>query len=205
MQGFNRYYPATYDPADKAHKGNLNRLAGKPAQSNVVRFEMPFNVWCSHCSKLISQGNRFNASKRQAGRYLSTPIWHFTLKCHHCTGFIEIQTNPKETSYDVLSGGVRKAEEWDAKANGALVTETLYRSDDDAVTQLEAESIRRQTRAETSAHLSQLAAANKRWTDEYRASQVLRKRFRDEKKQRQLTSKKCKEVERRFGLAVDVL
>lgn len=30
----------------------------------IIRFEMPFNVWCGKCNHLIGKGVRFNAEKK---------------------------------------------------------------------------------------------------------------------------------------------
>lgn len=40
-------------------------------------------------------GVRYNAQKKKVGKYLSTPIWSFGMKCHLCSGWIEIHTDPK--------------------------------------------------------------------------------------------------------------
>ena len=45
------------------------------------RFEMPFNVWCLHCNCKIGKGVRFNSLKSEIGKYLSTPIYKFTMTC----------------------------------------------------------------------------------------------------------------------------
>eukprot|EP00961_Rhodomonas_salina_P149785 2016624-Rhodomonas_salina.1 len=79
---------------------------------NVVRFEMPFDIFCEKCNECIHKGVRFNADKEkvqtalptkvnavtsstilltlsylfgcQAGKYFSTTIWEFDMKCHLC-------------------------------------------------------------------------------------------------------------------------
>jgi coiled-coil domain-containing protein 130 len=205
MQGFNRYYPPDYNPKH-AHKGNLNKLAGKKARSNVVRFEMPFNMWCGHCDKHIAQGVRFNAQKNKTGQYFTTSIWRFTIRCHECTGTIEIETNPKETSYNVISGGSRRNEEWDAQENGGISVEAPHDLDEDALTRLEAETIETQTRAQSHTHLTQLEAANRRqWSDPYASSQKLRKRFREGKKKQKQASYEREKIGRKYGLAIDML
>ena len=33
----------------------------------MIRFEMPFNVWCGKCNHLIGKGVRFNAEKKAIG------------------------------------------------------------------------------------------------------------------------------------------
>lgn len=40
-------------------------------------------------------GVRYNAEKKTVGKYYSTPIIQFRMKCHLCDNYIEIQTDPK--------------------------------------------------------------------------------------------------------------
>ena len=74
----------------------------------VIRFEMPFNVWCAGCGHLIGKGVRFNAEKKAVGGYFSTEIWSFSMTSPCCQEHIEIQTDPKNHEYIVVSGARRK-------------------------------------------------------------------------------------------------
>ncbi|KAL1954313.1 hypothetical protein VTO42DRAFT_1387 [Malbranchea cinnamomea] len=140
MQGFNmgRYVPPEHEGVVSA-----NKLAGKhPLGSRarhlhstgalIVRFEMPFPVWCTTCKPpssatkdkgegkdgserdsdyvLIGQGVRFNAEKKKVGNYYSTPIWSFRMRHSVCGGWIEIRTDPKNAEYVVVEGARRKVE-----------------------------------------------------------------------------------------------
>ena len=53
-------------------------------KSGVVRFELPFDGWCLGCKRHISKGSRFNAKKDNAGKYFSTTIFSFSMKCATC-------------------------------------------------------------------------------------------------------------------------
>ena len=53
-------------------------------QYGVIRFEMPYNIWCGGCGKHIRKGTRFNAKKKDAGKYFSTKIFAFHMKCACC-------------------------------------------------------------------------------------------------------------------------
>lgn len=117
----NFYYPPHYDP--KKH-GGLNKLNGQHALRErakkidqgilVIRFEVPFNIWCDKCGEHIAKGVRFNAEKKQIGNYHSTKIWSFSMR-HHCGSNIVIQTDPKNTEYVVTNGARRKVEEYAAE------------------------------------------------------------------------------------------
>jgi coiled-coil domain-containing protein 130 len=116
MQPFNKYYPPDYDG-----RSNINKMAGTHALGRrarkldqgilVVRFEMPYNIWCAKCNNHIGQGVRFNAEKKRAGSFYSTPIWSFRMKCHLCDNVIEIKTDPENTRYVVVDGAKRQTED----------------------------------------------------------------------------------------------
>ena len=74
----------------------------------VIRFEMPFNVWCNGCGHLIGKGVRFNAEKKAIGSYYSTKIWSFSMTSPCCQEHIEVQTDPKNHEYIVVAGARRK-------------------------------------------------------------------------------------------------
>ncbi|EFC42852.1 predicted protein [Naegleria gruberi] len=83
----NKYIPPDFDP--KKHKSingyhhshPLRQRASKLKASSssdidderigslVIRFEMPYNAICTHCSKGIAKGTRFNARKKQVGLF----------------------------------------------------------------------------------------------------------------------------------------
>ena len=44
---------------------------------------------------LLCVGVRYNAEKTQVGKYYSTPIFQFRMKCHLCDNHFEIRTDPK--------------------------------------------------------------------------------------------------------------
>eukprot|EP00833_Pecoramyces_ruminatium_P017056 jgi/Orpsp1_1/1191088/evm.model.d7180000083411.1 len=122
----NKYYPPEWDPS----KGSINKYVGQHPYRDrarkldqgilIVRFELPYNILCEGCNNYISQGNRYNAEKKKIGMYYSTPIFSFRMKCHLCSNWIEIHTDPKNTEYVIVSGARRKIEEWDAKENGSI-------------------------------------------------------------------------------------
>lgn len=115
----NFYYPPEWTP----NQGSLNKFHGQHALRErarkidqgilIIRFEMPFNIWCGGCNSMIAKGVRFNAEKKQVGNYYSTKIWSFTMKSACCKHEIVIQTDPKNTEYVIISGATRKTEEFD--------------------------------------------------------------------------------------------
>lgn len=117
-----------YVPPDQEGLISGNRLRGVRAQKStsdgvpIVRFEMPFAVWCDGCEArtigrdgkthpvLIGQGVRFNAEKHRTGNYHSTPIWTFRMRHPACGTMLSIRTDPATTSYLVAGGGRRRRE-----------------------------------------------------------------------------------------------
>jgi coiled-coil domain-containing protein 130 len=102
----NKWYPPDWDPS----MGSVNQYWGQhPLRERakklkegilVVRFEMPFNIWCGGCHQHIAMGVRFNAEKKKVGYYHSTPIWDFSMTCHMCSHRFNIQTDPKVKSVE---------------------------------------------------------------------------------------------------------
>ncbi|KAH7569881.1 hypothetical protein JRO89_XS05G0012600 [Xanthoceras sorbifolium] len=117
----NFYYPPEWTP----NQGSLNKFHGQHALRErarkldqgilIIRFEMPFNIWCGGCNSMIAKGVRFNAEKKQVGNYYSTKIWSFTMKSACCKHQIVIQTDPKNCEYVIISGAQRKTEEFDVE------------------------------------------------------------------------------------------
>jgi coiled-coil domain-containing protein 130 len=122
----NKYIPPDFDP--KKHSG-VNAYVGQhPLRQRasklktegilVVRFELPYSIWCLSCNEHIGMGVRYNAEKKQIGKYYSTPVWEFRMKCHLCSGLIVIQTDPKASEYVLVSGGRKRVESFDSKDAG---------------------------------------------------------------------------------------
>jgi coiled-coil domain-containing protein 130 len=124
------YFPPEWKPEG----GSLNRwnnshgALGKRANKLhlgilVVRFELPYNSWCDGCGCHIAQGVRYNAEKKQVDKYLSSPIFEFSMTCRRCNHPFVIRTNPKEGRYDYVSGIRRKKEAFLGEADGTVEVE----------------------------------------------------------------------------------
>ncbi|KAG1725368.1 DUF572-domain-containing protein [Suillus paluster] len=193
MQGFNKYYPPDYEP-DK-HK-SLNAYRGKHALGDrarkldkgilITRFELPFNIWCGTCNNHIGMGVRYNAEKKKVGAYYSTPIYSFRCKCHLCDGWFEIQTDPKNTRYVVVSGARQKDEDWDPEDNGGFaIHDTEGKADPaDPLAAFEKTTDAQNYVAKVQIpRLEALQGVSDRYNhDPYALSSMVRKRFRAEKK-----------------------
>ena len=64
----NYFYPKDFDPQKHGTLNKYNQGKGVVKQdSNVIRFEMMYDVRCHGCSKSIGKGVRFNAKKTKIG------------------------------------------------------------------------------------------------------------------------------------------
>ncbi|KAK4430170.1 Coiled-coil domain-containing protein [Sesamum alatum] len=161
----NFYYPPEWDPK----KGGLNKFHGQHALRErarkldqgilIIRFEMPFNIWCGGCESMIAKGVRFNAEKKQVGNYYSTKIWSFTMKSACCKHEIVIQTDPQ--NFD------------DDRSKLADPFKRLEHQEGDMKKKKEAEPV-------TGASASEFSDA--RHLDDYALNKSLRARLRDQKK-----------------------
>ncbi|KAL7279374.1 hypothetical protein ACG7TL_007215 [Trametes sanguinea] len=193
MQGFNKYYPPDFDP--QKH-GSLNSYRGKHALGDrarkldqgilIVRFELPFNIWCGTCNNHIGMGVRYNAEKKKIGNYYSTPIYSFRCKCHLCDGWFEIQTDPKNTRYVVVSGARQKDEEWDPAENGGFA---VHETDPNQGPVDPLAALEKTTEAQNYMNNVQIPRiealqnlADHYSSDPYSHSLRVRKRFREQKK-----------------------
>ncbi|RWS03559.1 coiled-coil domain-containing protein 130-like protein [Dinothrombium tinctorium] len=184
----NKYYPSDFDP--RKH-GSINKYRGThPLRERarklhegilIIRFEMPYNIWCDGCNNHIGMGVRYNAQKSKTGMYYSTPIYKFRMKCHLCDNHIEMQTDPKNLDYMILSGARRQERRWNPSENEQIVPEdkdTSKKLSSDAMFRLE-HNVEHENKANTIAPvLEQLEQFQQRWKDDYAANQLLRNKFR---------------------------
>ncbi|TIB73464.1 DUF572-domain-containing protein [Wallemia mellicola] len=204
MQGFNRYYPPDYDPQKHSSLGDRARKIDKGIL--IVRFELPFDIWCGGCEKHVGQGVRYNAEKRKIGNYYSTPIYAFRCKCHLCSHWFEIQTDPKNTRYIVSEGAKQKAE-WQPEEGETITMETdpdkkpavdPFAAVEKGTNQVEAQK-------KVVPRLSQIGDANDAtWSDPYAMNQKLRAKHRVERRQEHASNRANLELKDRYALPEDL-
>ncbi|KAJ5700905.1 hypothetical protein N7493_011951 [Penicillium malachiteum] len=199
MQGFNM---GRYVPPDQEGLVSANKLAGKhplgararhlhTTGALIVRFEMPFAVWCTTCKPhetIIGQGVRFNAEKKKIGNYYSTPIYSFRMKHTVCGGWIEIRTDPQNTAYVVHQGGRKRDTGDDKELQPGEIALRMPGLDPDPAekdpfAKIEGK-VEDKMRANTEAgRILELQSRQARdWDDPYAQSKRLRRTFRAERK-----------------------
>ncbi|KAI6099833.1 DUF572-domain-containing protein [Pisolithus sp. B1] len=215
MQGFNKYYPPDYD--GEKHK-SLNAYRGKHALGDrarkldkgilITRFELPYNIWCGTCNNHIGMGVRYNAEKKKVGMYYSTPIYSFRCKCHLCDGWFEIQTDPKNTRYVVVSGARQKDEEWNPEENGGFAIHVFFEiPENNSATTDPLTALEKSTDAHkhlTNVQIPRLESlqdlSDHYNNDPYARSAVVRKHFRAEKKVEAAKRADDDRIKGRYGL-----
>ena len=103
------YFPPNYDGRRDGGLSKFNtngqyKGSNQYQQSGIIRFELPFDAWCLQCESHLSKGLRFNAKKDKAGKYFSTTIWSFAMKCPKCAHSFLIKTDPANDTYDYAEG-----------------------------------------------------------------------------------------------------
>ncbi|KAG8234195.1 hypothetical protein J437_LFUL007355 [Ladona fulva] len=195
-KGTNKYYPPDYNPK----LGGLNKFKGTHALRErarkihlgilIIRFEMPYNIWCNGCENHIGMGVRYNAEKKKVGMYYSTPVYQFRMKCHLCDNHFEIKTDPandrkergRNLDYEIVSGARRQEGRWDPTENGQIVaTEKTVgrRLASDSMFSLEHSEDDQKKGKSSVPLLRQLQLQRDTcWEDDYAANCALRQKFR---------------------------
>lgn len=175
----------------------------------IVRFELPYNIWCEGCNNHIGMGVRYNAQKKQIGKYYSTPIQSFRMKCHLCDNWFEIHTDPKASDYVIVSGAKRKVETWDPAENGtAVLPDDVEQAKlaNNAFFRAEHEANDQQKAKETTPSLEKLLELRKQdWSDPFTLSQKMRKTFRAERKTIEAADADASKVATKNALALPIL
>ncbi|XP_045406602.1 probable splicing factor YJU2B [Lemur catta] len=214
-KGVNKYYPPDFNP--KKH-GSLNRYhnshplrerARKLSQGIlIIRFEMPYNIWCDGCKNHIGMGVRYNAEKKKVGNYYTTPIYRFRMKCHLCVNYIEMQTDPANCDYVIVSGAQRKEERWDMVDNEQVLTtehEKKQKLETDAMFRLEHGEADRSTLKKALPTLSHIQEAQSAWKDDFALNSMLRRRFREKKKAIQEEEERDQALQAKASLTIPLV
>lgn len=212
----NKYYPPDWDPSKgsvNSHKKShpLRDRARKIHQGIlVVRFEMPYNIWCLKCNNHIGMGVRYNAEKSKVGNYYTSPIYKFRMKCHLCDNYFEIQTDPSKFDYVILSGArkqVRLGESNEDELNSLSVDdeETKKRKITDAMFRLEKKI---EDKIESEAKLPGLQDLKNwrtRWEDSFSTNQLLRTQYRQRRKNIEQNKSKDKKLLQKSSLKIPLV
>ena len=127
-------------PEWRPEYGGISKFAGSTGANQyqkygIIRFELPFDGWCTKCERHISKGTRFNAKKDKDGKYFTTQIWSFTMKCASCDNQMIIKTDPQNNTYDYAEGIRKMEQDYEIEEGDSLIapvsdeTRTLLAND----------------------------------------------------------------------------
>jgi len=172
------------------HTGGQHPLAERARKLKtegilIIRFEMPFNIWCDHCGDLITMGIRFNAEKKKIGAFHTTDIYSFAMKCCFCGGQIVIETDPEHRTYAVRRGGRMQTKAYDASddpnATPLETPEAVNLRRADPMTRTEQQEADHATKATSVPQLQALLTLkDKTAKSDYDMHRRLKKRFRSQ-------------------------
>ncbi|XP_053574154.1 probable splicing factor YJU2B isoform X2 [Bombina bombina] len=169
---------------------------------------MPYNIWCDGCKNHIGMGVRYNAEKKKVGNYYTTPIYRFRMKCHLCVNYIEMQTDPANCDYVIVSGAQRKEERWDMNENEQILTtehEQKQRLETDSMFRLEHGVADKEKLQRAVPSLSEIQEVQSAWKDDFAINSLLRSKFREEKKQIQEEEEKDQLLLKKTSLDLQLL
>jgi coiled-coil domain-containing protein 130 len=131
----------------------------------------------------MCKGLRFNAKKDKTGKYLSTTIFSFSMKCPSCPQEFLIKTDPQNMTYDFASGLRKMEQEFDAGAEDSIVKlipeETKKMLEEDSIFRLEYEKEALSVAEASKKRLSSLLDINdKTRKNDYDLNCMLRKKNR---------------------------
>ncbi|XP_014117610.1 PREDICTED: coiled-coil domain-containing protein 130 [Pseudopodoces humilis] len=214
-KGTNKYYPPDFDPAKHGslnkyhHSHPLRERARKLSQGIlVIRFEMPFNIWCDGCQNHIGMGERFGDPRGAFGDPLTRVPPRFRMKCHLCVNYIELQTDPGNCDYVIVSGARRKEERWDPSDSAQVLptaAEQRERLALDPMFRLEHGVTDRGVLERAAPTLTRLQEAQDAWKDDFGLNSRLRQRFREEKKLLREKEEEEAALQARAGLSIPLL
>lgn len=159
-------------------------------------------------ARTIGMGVRYNAEKKKVGNYYTTPIYRFRMKCHLCVNYIEMQTDPANCDYVIVSGAQRKEERWDMESNEQVLPtehETKQKLETDAMFRLEHGEADRGTLQRALPTLSHLQEAQNVWKDDFALNSLLRRRFREKKKAVQEKEERDQALQAKASLAIPLV
>jgi coiled-coil domain-containing protein 130 len=121
----NFYFPPEWTP----QMGGISKFQGSKGanqweQFGIMRFELPFDAWCLGCGAHMSKGLRFNAKKEKEGKYFTTQIFSFSMKCFSCPQQFKILTDPKNRTYDMAEGIRKHEQDFTPDADDSLIVAT---------------------------------------------------------------------------------
>lgn len=142
------------------------------------------------------------------------------MKCHLCSAWFEIKTDPEHTRYVIVDGAKKQADEWDTTDQGVVQPKGITclfgilltidveekKKLDDPFARLEKDEEDKVKASEQHQIISKLYdMSHRQWSDPWSTSKKLRKTFREEKKVLKAKSMLAEDIRNRNGLHITLL
>jgi len=131
-----------------------------------VRTMLPFSMRCNTCGEYLYRGKKFTARKEtvQGEDYMGIRKFRFYIKCSVCSAEVVFKTDPKNSDYEMESGGSRNFEVWreDAEVATALEKEREEEEKVDAMKALENRTVDNKQEMDVLDALDEIKAINQR-------------------------------------------
>ena len=130
------------------------------------------------------------------------------MKCHLCDQHFEIQTDPKNLDYVILSGARRKEQRWDMGENEQIVTEEksdIKRLQVDSMFNLEHQVNDKTKIQKLMPTLRELEETKSEWKDDYKLNSLMRSVLRSEKKEATEQKAKDRELLDKWNINIDLV
>ncbi|KAG2470427.1 CC130 protein, partial [Polypterus senegalus] len=147
---------------------------------------------------------------RERARKLSQGILiiRFRMKCHLCVNYIEMQTDPANCDYVIVSGAQRKEERWDMKDNEQILTTEhgeKEKLETDAMFKLEHGTQDKEKLQRAIPSLANIIDMQEAWKDDFQLNCQLRNKFREEKKLIKEEAEKDETLLRKASLSIPLV
>lgn len=95
-----------------SHMGKGVRFNAKKIDVSVLRVSWD-TYWLAESPSHLFSLYHAIINRTQAGKYFSTKIYEFHMKCPTCANHLVIRTDPKNCDYDYVEGIKRREQEYD--------------------------------------------------------------------------------------------
>lgn len=135
------------------------------------------------------QSRRKVVSTNAVGKYHSTDIWEFAMHCRSCPNMLIVQTDPKGCDYVFTEGAQRivtVAKQFRTEnATEGKVVDTKLAKDKlfNPLIRLEGKVGDEEIRRQEMPRIAQILQMREKFKDDYDANALMRKKFREEKKE----------------------
>ena len=143
---------------------------------------------CTKCSRHLAKGKRFNAKKVNDGKYFTTTLYSFEMKCPSCDQEMIIKTDPENRTYNYVSGITKMEHSYEMGVDNnedVLVVgstdEEKMKLSNDAIYKLQNDNVNKYKIESINDNINLLIHKNEIKATDYDVNSALRKKMRIDK------------------------